>query len=167
MAYNSGEQAGYWRSTSKVAVLVARAIAYLVYFYLVVVEIILSLGFFLLLFGANPSSGFAQWIYRSLDRSMEPFRGIFTPVELGTTAGNEIKSVFDTSVLFAMIIYGILAVAIYSLVTWLTYRLDRLEREEQVASLIEETAASRSATAGVPGPMPAASDVGGPPSGSG
>jgi hypothetical protein len=63
----------------------------------VVVQIILIIGFFLLLFGANPSAGFTQWAYRNLDRVMEPFRGIFTPIQLGTTSGN-VEAVFDCSV---------------------------------------------------------------------
>ncbi len=70
----------------KAVLWVVRAVSYLVYFYLIVVEIILFIGFFLLLFGANPDSGFSQWAYRNLDQVMAPFRGIFTPIELGTTA---------------------------------------------------------------------------------
>ena len=78
-----------------------RVVGYLIYAYLVFVEIILFLGFFLLLFGANSSAGFVEWVYRSLDRAMRPFRGIFESIELGTT-GNEVPAVFDTSIIFAM-----------------------------------------------------------------
>ena len=92
----------------KAIVWVVRALSYLVYFYLIVVEIVLFIGFFLLLFGANPSAGFTQWAYRNLDRVMAPFRGIFTPIQLGTTTA-DVQATFDTSVLFAMIIYGIVA----------------------------------------------------------
>jgi hypothetical protein len=120
----------YMRTTGKWVALAARFISYLVYFYIIVVEIILFLGFFLLLFGANPSSSFVEWAYRNLDRAMTPFRGIFTPIELGTTGGNEVESVFDTSILFAMIIYGIVGILVYSLIQWLTYRIRRIEREE-------------------------------------
>jgi len=116
------------------------------YAYLVVVEIILFLGFFLLLFGANPSAGFTQWVYRSLDRAMEPFRGIFTPIELGTTAGN-VESIFETSVLFAMIVYGIIGIAVHGIISWLSNRMYRLDVEEEQllyqASLDEETARLR------------------------
>lgn len=73
----------------KAVVWITRAISYLLYFYIIAVEIILILGFFLLLFGANPSAEFTQWAYRNLDRVMEPFRGIFTPIELGTTSGDD------------------------------------------------------------------------------
>jgi len=106
-----------------------RAITYLVYFYLIVVEIILLIGFFLLLFGANPTAGFTQWAYRNLDRVMDPFRGIFSPIELGTT-GNDVAAVFDTSVLFAMIIYGIVALLFSVLIAWLSGRLDQIRAAE-------------------------------------
>src|SRR5687768_6112335 len=106
----------------RTVVTLARAIVYFVYFYFIAVEIILGLGFFLLLFGANPEAGFTEWVYRNLDRVMAPFRGIFTPIELGTTAGN-VPSIFETSVLFAMIVYGILAMLLSTLTSWLSSKL--------------------------------------------
>lgn len=126
-------------SERKAIVWAVRAISYLVYFYLIVVEIILVIGFFLLLFGANPTAGFTQWAYRNLDRVMAPFRGIFSPIELGTT-GNDVAATFDTSVLFAMIIYGIVALLFSALIGWLSGRLnqihaaeDDLERQAEIA----------------------------------
>jgi hypothetical protein len=116
-------------SERKAIVWALRAISYLVYFYLIVVEIILLIGFFLLLFGANPTAGFTQWAYRNLERVMDPFSGIFSPIELGTT-GNDVPAVFDTSVLFAMIIYGIVALGFSVLIGWLSGRLDQIHAAE-------------------------------------
>lgn len=123
----------------KAIVWVVRALSYLVYFYLIVVEIVLFIGFFLLLFGANPSAGFTQWAYRNLDRVMAPFRGIFTPIQLGTTTA-DVQATFDTSVLFAMIIYGIVALIFSAFIGWLSGRLGQIhsaeaeiEREAEVA----------------------------------
>src|SRR6056297_836609 len=113
----------------RVVLLVGRAISYLVYAYLLVVEVILLLGFVLLLFGANPSAGFTEWVYRNLDRVMEPFRGIFTPIELGR-AGNDVASIFETSVVFAMIFYGIVALAFGALIAWLSRRIHQIENAE-------------------------------------
>ena len=107
---------------------ITRALGYAVYVYVVVTEIVLLLGFVLLLFGANPEPSFVQWVYRSMDRAMEPFRGIFTSIELGETSG-EVGAVLDTSVLFAMIVYGILALAVRAGIDWLTARIDRLDRQ--------------------------------------
>ena len=112
------------------ALVLGRVISTIVYVYLLIVEIILFLGFILLLLGANPTSGFVDWVYRSMDRAMEPFRGIFSTLELGQMP-NEVESVFDTSVLFAMIVYGILALIISSLVDWLNRRAHRLDLEDQ------------------------------------
>jgi hypothetical protein len=133
----------------KVIVWIARAISYLIYIYLIAVEIILFLGFFLLLFGANPGAGFTDFIYRNLDRAMEPFRGMFTPIQLGTTSGN-VESVFDTSILFAMIIYGILAIALSALIGWLTHRMRYLEAAEMEADRLEAERAAAAAAAAVP-----------------
>ncbi len=103
---------------------VARALTYLVYAFVLITLVILVLGFFLLLFGANPDVPFTEFVYRSLDRVMAPFRGIFESVELN---GN---SVLDTSVLFAMIVYGIVGIALSALIHWLTDKLLVLQRKQ-------------------------------------
>jgi len=108
---------------------VARAITWLLYAYIIIVEIILLLGFVLLLGGADPSSSFVQWAYRNLDRVMKPFRGIFEPIELGTTSG-DVPAVVETSVLFAMIVYGILLLVVSALMQWLQGRVAKLDRED-------------------------------------
>lgn len=131
----------------KIVVWIARAVGYLIYAYLIVVEVILLLGFILLLFGANPSAGFTEWAYRNLDRVMAPFRGIFTPIELGTTSA-DVQAVVDTSVIFAMIVYGIVAIAFGALTSWLTTRLDQIrdaEAEQQRRAELEAQAAAASA----------------------
>jgi uncharacterized protein YggT (Ycf19 family) len=98
-------------------VTVGRALVYLVYFFVMLALAVLVMGFFLLSFGANPDASFAEWVYRALDRAMKPFRGIFQSVDL---SGN---SVLDVSVVFAMIVYGMLALALRALIDWLTYRI--------------------------------------------
>ena len=139
----------------KGVVWVARVITYLIYVYVILVEIILLIGFFLLLFGANPSAGFTEWAYRNLDRVMEPFRGIFTPIQLGTTSGN-VEAVIDTSVLFAMIIYGIIAMVLSAFTRWLSQRLrylaaaeaeaEQREQQEQAAADVQASMAPLAAT---------------------
>jgi hypothetical protein len=126
----------------KAIVWALRAVSYLVYFYLIVVEIILLIGFFLLLFGANPTAGFTQWAYRNLERVMDPFRGIFSPIELGTT-GNDVAAVFDTSVLFAMIIYGILALVFGAVIQWLSGRLNQIHDVEEYNRRMADLAAQQ------------------------
>lgn len=137
----------------KVVLMITRAISYLVYAYLVVVEIILLMGFLLLLFGANPTAGFTEWVYRNLDRVMSPFRGIFTPIELGA-GGSDVPSIFETSVVFAMIIYGIVALLLSALIGWLSDRLHQvadaeteLERRAEYQARLDAVAAQQAAQA--------------------
>ena len=106
---------------------IARVLTYLVYAFVLFTLVILLLGFFLLLFGANPDVPFAEWVYRSLDRVMAPFRGLFESVQLNG------DSVFDTSVLFAMIVYGIVGIALSALIHWLTAKQLILQRKRALA----------------------------------
>jgi hypothetical protein len=107
-----------------ITVRLVRALSYLVYFWVMASLVILTLGFFLKLFAANPEAGFTEWVERNLDRTMEPFRGIFPDAPVGDTG-----SVFDTSILFAMIVYGLVAVGFRALLDWLTFRLTLVEAE--------------------------------------
>jgi hypothetical protein len=120
----------YWRSTRMGFVWISRLISYIVYFYILAAELILGLGFFLLLTGANRSSGFADWAYRNLERVMRPFRGIFEPIEIGTT-NNDVSAVFDTSVLFAMVAYAVLGLLARAVIRGLTNRFNALDREKR------------------------------------
>lgn len=104
---------------------VSRWIVWFVWAYIVFVMIILAMAFFLLLFNANPDVAFVEWVYRSADRAMEPFRGIF-PTK---TAGN--GSVIDFSILFAAVVYSIVGMAVNALVSF----LDRKAAEEQHKAL--------------------------------
>jgi hypothetical protein len=79
------------------------------------------------LFGASTDAEFTQWVYRSVQRAMAPFRGIFEPIPLND------QSVLDTSLLFAMIVYGIVALLLRAGIDWVTgfveRRRNQLERE--------------------------------------
>ncbi len=100
-----------------------RALAWLVYAYFVLASTILTIAFFLLLFNASTTADFTQWVYRSADRVLEPFRGIFP------TAVGESGAVLDFAVLFAIIMYGILAAAAGAFLAY----LDRRTQEHRAA----------------------------------
>ena len=89
---------------------VARALISLIQVFVAITLAILTLGFFLLLFGANPEAQFAEWVYRALERVMAPFRGLFESVQVNG------DSVLDTSLLFAMIVYGVAGLALGALI---------------------------------------------------
>ena len=60
---------------------------------------------------------------------MEPFRGIFPSVDLTSSANGQHTAVLDTSVLFAMLVYAIVAWAIHLAIYWLTKQVNRFDRE--------------------------------------
>ncbi|MEM8620216.1 MAG: hypothetical protein AAGF73_10875 [Actinomycetota bacterium] len=124
------------RDAKSTTVWIIRAVVYVVYAFFIVSLLILLQGFLLLLLGADPNTGYTEWAYRNLDRVMEPFRGIFQPVEITGDA------VLDTSILFAMVIYGILLLLTRAFLDWLTIRLHRAERQHDL-----DRAAQRAATA--------------------
>ena len=95
----------------------AKVLVWLVYAFFMFAVIILVLDFFLLLFNASSDASFTQWVYRSADRVLEPFRGIFP----SSTADN--GSVVDFAVLFAIIVYGMLAMAVHGVIHWIDRRV--------------------------------------------
>jgi len=103
------------KSSRTVAWGVGRAIVWLVYAFALVAIVIATIAFFLELFGANPSSGFTQWIYRSASRVTAPFRGIFPSHAKG-------DSVLDVSLLFAIIMYALFALLVHALIDFIERR---------------------------------------------
>ncbi len=100
---------------------VSRIMVYLVYAVLVLAVVILLIAFFLRLFAASTDAPFTQWVYRSAARFMQPFRGIFPAIEGGG------GSVLDVSLLFAMLMYGLLAIGVHSLIVWLNRKVAEVE----------------------------------------
>lgn len=104
-----------WVTVAKVA----RVLLWLVYAWLIVNLVLLVLAFVLQLFGANPQAAFVEWVYRSVARTMAPFRGMFEPVPLSD------DSVIDTSLLFAAIIYSLAALFLRMAIDWVSERVTR------------------------------------------
>jgi len=139
------------RDEGLTALAISRALLWLVWAWVVLDVVLLFLAFLLRLFGANPYAGFTEWVYRSVERAMAPFRGIFEPIELSD------RSVLDTSLLFAMIVYGIIALFLHAGVDWLTRWMGRRRHELAVeeARAAAAAAAVPYAVAPTPGPAPA------------
>jgi uncharacterized protein YggT (Ycf19 family) len=106
----------------------SKAVVVLVYAFVLIDLVLLTLGFFLRLFGASTDAEFTRWVYRNVDRVMEPFRGMFP-----TRAVSE-HSVLDVSLLFAMIVYAIIGIALHALVDWLTGRIVEQRRRQERAA---------------------------------
>jgi uncharacterized protein YggT (Ycf19 family) len=132
---------------------ITKVLLWLVYVWVIIDLVLLILAFILRLFGANPDAGFTEWVYRSVQRAMAPFRGIFEPIPLTD------DSVLDTSLLFAMIIYGLVALFLRVGIDWLSAFVARHRRQlEQEQWAAAQAAAVASAAA----PLPAAPAVAAP-----
>jgi len=92
---------------------VTRIVAGLINFFLALAEIFLALRVVLRFFAANADNGFVRWVYDSTNVLLEPFRGIFHSAVIGN------NHVLDFSALFAMMVYGLIAMAFAALVRWL------------------------------------------------
>jgi uncharacterized protein YggT (Ycf19 family) len=110
---------------------IAKGLLWFIYAWVIVSLVLLFLAFILQVFGANPDAGIAQWVYRSVERTMAPFRGLFEPVTFGE------QSVLDTSLLFAMVVYGLVALFLKAAIDWVTDRVrqrrQRLDDEARAA----------------------------------
>lgn len=73
-----------------------------VWYLLGVIEILLALRFVLKFIGANVSAGFTQFIYVISSPLAGSFMNVVNPSQVG-------KSIFDWSILLAMIIYALVA----------------------------------------------------------
>lgn len=120
---------------------IGKFVTWLVYAYLAVAVVILVLAFFLMLFNASTTAEFTQWVYRSADRVLQPFRGIFPTAELG-----EQGSVIDFAVLFAIIMYGIFAMIVSTLVSWLDRKIDEHRRALAAAAARDRRQAAQPAS---------------------
>jgi uncharacterized protein YggT (Ycf19 family) len=139
---------------------ITKVLLWLVYVWVIVDLVLLFLAFILRLLGANPDAGFTEWVYRSVQRVMAPFRGIFEPIALTD------ESVLDTSLLFAMIIYGLVALFLRAGIDWLSTFVARhrrqLEQERWAAAQAAAAMPTAATLAGTPGVVPPAAQSGFP-----
>ena len=125
---------------------IARVLVVFVYAVAVVAIAVLATAFFLRLFNANTTAPFVDWVYRATRRIMQPFRGIFPTIE------GESGSVFDVSLLFAMFMYGLLAIGMHALIDW-------IDRKMAAARAAEMWSARAGATAMPSSPPPSYGSV--------
>ena len=83
---------------------VSKIIAYLVYAWVIIGVVSLTLRVFLLAFSANAATPFVEFVYRTSADYLQPFRGIFPAKDIGETG------YLDVAALFAVIMYPFLIV---------------------------------------------------------
>lgn len=106
---------------------ISRALSYIVYAYALVASLFLSIGFVLLLFGANTTTPFVQFVYKGAAEFLQPFRGIFPMHQISETG------YFSASALFAIVMYLIFAAVLHSLIVYVTAKMVTHEAELQAA----------------------------------
>ncbi|HEY4963275.1 MAG TPA: hypothetical protein VIH90_01080 [Candidatus Saccharimonadales bacterium] len=130
----------------------ARLLTVLVYLFFIIATVFLVIGFFLLLFGANPNTPFVKFVYHFAALFLQPFRGIFPGHQISD------RSYFSGAAFFAIIMYGIGALALNSLITFVTMKqtqhqqeLLKIQREqewnEQEAAQLKKPATTTSQSA--------------------
>lgn len=95
---------------------------YIVYFLFGLIDVLLVFRLILKLLGANPGSGFVNFIYALTQLFILPFVGIFSSA---TSRGLETTAVLESSVLVAIAVYAVLAWGIAQLVIILSGKLQQ------------------------------------------
>jgi len=91
----------------------------IVWYILGIVEILLAFRFVLKLLGANPNSGFVDFIYSVSGILTAPFDNIFN---VASTKSGDIHAVFEPSIL--------VAAAVYALIAWGIVKLVNINRDD-------------------------------------
>jgi uncharacterized protein YggT (Ycf19 family) len=126
---------------------VSKGIVMFVYGFAIACTVILAMAFFLELFNANEGTPFVEWVFRATDRVMQPFRGIFPPVE------GQNGSLFDPALLFGIFMYWLLAIGMQALVGWIDRKIAAHRAAEQWSAA--HAPAAHAPAAHAPAPMPA------------
>lgn len=105
---------------------ISKIIAYVMYAWVIIGVVSLSLRVFLLAFSANPETPFVKFVYRTSGDYLNPFRGIFEAKAVGETG------YFDVAAMFAIIIYLFIMWGFSALIKYVQYKIDKTEHEQKV-----------------------------------
>ncbi len=125
----------------------SKVISWILYFWVIIGVIALTLRVFLLALSANPSSGFVEFVYRVSGDYLQPFRGIWPPKQVGETG------YLDVAAIFAIVVYLFVAWGFKSLIDYIQNRIDRTktkQEEELKKAERQKLAAQRRTTTATP-----------------
>lgn len=123
------------RSPLPVFLRIGRGLVTFLYIIVVATVVLLFAAFVLRLLGASTDAAFTRWVYRNAESAMRPFRGIFPERDVGNA------SVLDVSLLFAVFVYGMLAIAVDAVLHWVTTKLN--QTQASIAQLRSQADAAR------------------------
>lgn len=117
---------------------ISKIIAYILYVWVLIGVISLTLRVFLLVFSANPNTPFVQFVYKTSADYLDPFRGIFPSKPVSETG------YFDVAAVFAIIIYLFIMWGFSALISYVQNKIDisRAEQEKQVLLASRQTTRS-------------------------
>jgi len=110
----------------------SKVIVWILYFWVMIGVISLSLRVFLLAFSASPAAGFVDFVYSVSNDYLQPFRGIWPPRPVSETG------YLDIAAIFAIIVYLFIAWGFRSLIDYVQSKIDKsmAEQEAELASKI-------------------------------
>jgi len=110
---------------------ISKIVIWFLYFYILLGIISLVFRTFLVLFGADRSAGFYQFIDRISYDYLQPFRGIFPPKPVSETG------YLDVSALFAILVYLFVLWGLHSLIYYVQNKIDvtRARQEKELAAI--------------------------------
>ena len=103
----------------------SKVIAWLMYVWVLIGIISLTLRSLLLMLSANLEVGFSRFVLNVSDDYLKPFRGIFPPKPVGTTG------YLDVSALFAIIVYLFVAWGFSALIVYVQGKIDTQTEEQK------------------------------------
>jgi hypothetical protein len=111
--------------TPPVQLRMSKLISYIMYAWVMFGVVMLSLRVFLLIFSANASAPFVNFVLRTSDDYLRPFAGIFPARQLSETG------YFDVAALFAICIYLILGWLTGALIAFVQGKIDQNDQEQR------------------------------------
>lgn len=128
----------------------SKVVVWVLYFWVMIGIVSLTLRVFLLAFSASQSAGFTEFVMKVSNDYLQPFRGIFPPKPVGETG------YLDVSSLFAIVVYLFVAWGISALTTYVQHKIDSttMEQKQKIAEAKRQTqvqtARPRTQTAATP-----------------
>lgn len=103
----------------------SKVIVWVMYIWVMIGVVALSLRVFFLAFSADTSVGFANFIMQLSADYLHPFRSIFPAKEVGETG------YLDVSAIFAIIVYLFIAWGFHSLIDYVQKKIDASRTEQE------------------------------------
>lgn len=114
----------------------SKVISWILYFWVMIGVVTLTLRVFLLALSASVTSSFVEFIYTVSGDYLQPFRGIWPPKPISETG------YLDTAAIFAIVVYLFIAWGFRAIIDYVQAKIDH-KVEVQEEAIAEKKASSR------------------------